>query len=107
MMKMCEMETIGHANIVKRVKFTLMGSHVCITVCKKCRINIKQQNKQRQLKISLVDNYCDMIDKDNETITNLANECVCVYRIQSNEWQTVIVYKFHANPNGLVKIQSN
>lgn len=104
---MCEMKVIGHANVAKYVQFTLTGSRVCGTVCKKCVTSIKQQNKPKKLKISLLESYCEMIDKEEEAITNLATQCICVYRIQCDGWQTVIVYKLHANPEGMIKVQSN
>lgn len=107
MMKMCEMEVIGYADIAKYVQFTVGGSRVCVTVCKKCIKNIKHQNKPMHLRITLMESYCEMVDKESVTITNLATQCVCVYRVQSYGWQTVIVYKLHANADGLIKIESN
>lgn len=107
MMKLCEMKLIGHADIAKNVKFTFIGSHVCDSVCKKCSVNIKQQNKEKNLKIIVLESYCELIDKEIEHITNLATQCVCVYRIQNYKSQSVIMFKFKVNPQGLVKIQSN
>lgn len=105
---MCEMKIIGHATTVKNIKFTYNGFNVCKKICKKCRINIKLQNIWKNIKsVELTDSYCDLIDKTNDTVTNLATECVCVFRVQSYSWQSVVVYKFQANPQGLVKVHSN
>lgn len=104
---MCEMRVISHANIKKHVKFTSTGSRICKNICKKCKANIKQQNETKGVKVALLESYCDIIDMDVTDMTNLANQCVCVYRIQCGTWHTVLVYKIHANDKGLVKIQSN
>lgn len=104
---MCEMKIIGHADVAKHVQFTLIGSRICNTVCKKCKTNMLQYNGPKNSNIILLQSFCDMVDKTNETISNLATQCVCVYRVQIEKWQTVIMYKFQTNPLGLIKIQSN
>jgi len=105
--KMCEIKITGHADISKEVKFTPIGSRVCNTVCKKCFINIQLEYKQKNLKITLIEHYCEMVNKHSEFITNLATQCVCVYHIQSKNWKMVIVYKIHSNSQGFVKFESN
>lgn len=104
---MCEVKIISYADISKHVRFTVTGLRVCSKICKRCSFNIQLIHKERHLKIILMEHYCEMIDKNSEFITNLANQCICIYHIQSKNWKTVIVYKIHANPRGLVKIESN
>lgn len=105
---MCEMNLIGQADVKKYVQFTVTGTRVCKKICKKCIAKIKEQNNDRKsLKVALMESYCDVIDKETANISNLANQCVCVYRIRDYLWQTVIIYKFYVNDEGFVKIQSN
>lgn len=107
---MCEMKIIGQATVAKYIKFTSVGIRVCKKVCQKCIASIKDRNKLKDLKVKLLERYCEMIDKErsSNSMTNLATQCVCVYHVQKDSsWRTVIVYKLHANPEGLIKIESN
>lgn len=103
---MCEMQVFGHSSVVKHVKFTKNGARICDVVCKQCIVKIKEENEKKKLKITLMENYCDMVDKENESPTNLATQCVCVYHILSSIWRTVVVYKLHVNSQGLINVQS-
>lgn len=104
---MCQMKIIGQATVAKYVKFTSVGINVCKKVCKKCIASMKERNKSKNMKVTLLQRYCELVDKDRNTMTNLATQCICVYHVQNNSWQTVIVYKLHANSEGLIKIESN
>lgn len=107
MLKMCETQTIRHADVIRHVKFTLHGTHVCDSVCKISIHNIKTQHKYCPLKVILLEKFCDVVDKACKTKKYLKTQCVCVFHIKHNNWQTVIVYKYHTNTNGLVKVESH